>query len=392
MALAATVRPRSSSCERIFTAAAQPRISSGRLAILYIGASSGTSLQRARALSELGHEVVHIPSNIPHAWRLPQQIDPIFNIYRVANRIRPHPDFYGANLRALWAAGRRAFDVVWIDKGLSIGPATLDRLRGLLPRARFVSYSPDDMLNPANQSPRYLKSIGSYDLHVTTKSYNVPELAQIGAKEVLFVDNAFDPATHRPIQLSREDEARFAAEVGFIGWFEEERADWIYQLAVAGIRVTVRGPDWSRFKKSHPLLEVCDTWVGDAEYARVLSATKINLGFLRKINRDLQTTRSVEIPACRAFMLGERTAEHLRLFEEGKEAEFFASFEELLAKCRHYLAHDLERRKIAAAGYRRCHAGYSNTQRLSGILEHLLDKPQPAVALVEAPLRLAFAH
>jgi spore maturation protein CgeB len=247
------------------------------------------------------------------------------------------------------------------------------------------------MLNPGCQSPRYLKSIGRYDLHITTKSYNVDELEQLGAKEVLFVDNAFDPAIHHPVDLSAEDAARLAADVGFIGFFEEDRAELMYQLAVAGIRVTVRGPDWSRFDKKHPLLEVVDTWVGDADYARLLSATKINLGFLRKDNRDLQTTRSIEIPGCRAFMLAERTTEHRRLFEEGKEAEFFASFEELLAKCRYYLDHDLERRRIAAAGYRRCHAGYTNAQRLSSMLEHVLGIPLPATTPV-TPLRLVYAN
>jgi spore maturation protein CgeB len=152
----------------------------------------------------------------------------------------------------------------------------------------------------------------------------------------------------------------------------------------------VRGPDWHRFKKSHPLLRVIDTWVGDADYARVLSATKINLGFLRKGNRDQQTTRSVEIPGCRAFMLAERTAEHRRLFEEGKEAEFFGSFAELLAKCRHYLTHDLERRRIAAAGYHRCHAGYTNIQRLPAMLEHALGLPLRA-STPAAPFRLVIA-
>jgi hypothetical protein len=361
---AAHARPLGNSRHPVAPAPARPA-ARDELAILYIGAANGTSLQRARALSEIGHSVVHIPSNIPRLWRLPYQIDPIYNAYRVVNRIRRAPDFHAANLRAIWAASRRSFDVVWVDKGLWISPSTLDQLRALQPRARFVSYSPDDMLNPANQSPRYLKSIGRYDLHITTKSYNVAELEELGAKEVLFVDNAFDPSIHRPVELSREDEARFAADAGFVGFFEEDRAELMYQLAAAGIRVTVRGPNWRLFGKSHPLLEV------------------------RKAYRDLQTTRSIEIPGCRAFMLAERTAEHRRLFTEGKEAEFFGSFEELLAKCRYYLAHDLERRKIAAAGYRRCHAGYTNAQRLSSMLEHVLRIPLPARV---APLRLAFAN
>jgi hypothetical protein len=341
------------------------------LSILYIGANTGTCLQRALAFRALGHRVVHIPTDIPRARRVPQPLHPLFNVYRIARRFRPHPDVYAANWRALWAARQGGFDLVWVDKGLSIAGATLDRLRARLRGARLVAYSPDDMLNPIYQSPRYREAIDRYDLHVTTKSYNVAELRELGARDVFFVDNAFDPATHRPVAVSAADAARFAAEVGFVGGFEPARAELMLRLAAAGIPVTVRGPDWRRFGKSHPLLRIFDTYVGDADYARVLCATRINLGFLRKENRDLQTTRSIEIPACRAFMLAERTDEHRRLFQEGREAEFFGGFEELLAKCRHYLAHDLERRRIAEAGYRRCQAGYSNAARLSAVLDRL---------------------
>ena len=105
------------------------------------------------------------------------------------------------------------------------------------------------------------------------------------------------------------------------------------------------------------------------EYAKVLNATKINLCFLRKLNRDVQTTRSVEIPACGAFMLAERTEEHRRLFAEGVEVDYFEGVEELERKCRWYLANDEERDDMARRARARCvDHGYSNSERLRKVL------------------------
>jgi spore maturation protein CgeB len=345
-----------------------------RLRILYVGPAFGTCLQRAEALRDLGHDVCHLPSGIPNgSWR--------YRVYAVLSLACEAPDVFGANRAIVQATKKMPFDVLWIDKGLSISPRTLDRVRHIRPTTLIVSYSPDDMSNPSNQSTRYLAAIPLFDLHVTTKSYNVAELREKGAPDVLFVDNAYDPAVHRPLALSDEDLERFGAEVGFVGFFEEDRANHILALARAGIPVTVHGPGWRRLGGIHKNLLIKESFLNGMDYVKAINATRINLGFLRKANRDHQTTRSIEIPACGAFMLAERTEEHLRLFEEHKEAGYFHDSDELLAKCRYYLVHSEERRRIAAAGMRRCiESGYSNQRRLASVLAHLLtlrDRVQP---------------
>jgi spore maturation protein CgeB len=82
----------------------------------------------------------------------------------------------------------------------------------------------------------------------------------------------------------------------------------------------------------------------------------------------------MEIPACAAFMLAERTSEHLRLFEEGREAAYFDGDEEMVGKARYYLERDDERVAIAAAARRRCvESGYSHHDRLRYMLRVLRD-------------------
>ena len=75
-------------------------------------------------------------------------------------------------------------------------------------------------------------------------------------------------------------------------------------------------------------------------------------------------------------MLAERTTDHLRLFEEGREAAYFSSPDELVAKVRHYLAHHDERRAVAAAGRERCRTGgYDLDTRARRTLSDVLGAP-----------------
>lgn len=339
--------------------------------VLYVGQlfDGSTALHRADALERLGANIVRVDSTRQRG--LAERA--VNKIWKNLSGAQTGEISLNRNIQNLIKS--QPFDLLWIDKGMQIGSDTLRLFKTLNPGARSVHYSPDDMLNPDNQSPKYLLSVPLYDLHVTTKSYNVEELKKIGAKDVMMVGNAYAPELHRRIALSADEVQYFGASVAFIGAFEADRAEMILRLTAAGCSVRVWGKGWRKWQNKHPRLEVVPETLMGENYVKVLNATEINLCFLRKVNRDLQTTRTMEIPACGGFMLAERTTEHQELFEEGTEAVFFTTAEELIEKVKFYTANPDKRRQIAAAGYRRCLiSGYSNDERLKRVFTYLFTK------------------
>jgi spore maturation protein CgeB len=219
----------------------------------------------------------------------------------------------------------------------------------------------------------YRLGLRYYDLVFTTKKYNLTELKQFGARDVMLFLDSYDEKIHKPMNLTESEIERFSCDVGAIGAFEGERADSLLHLAKHGIKLNVWGNGWGKSVNLHPNMKVKNQFLFGDEYSKAICATKINLNFLRKINRDEVTSRSVEIPACGGFMLGERTARHLEFFEEGKEAEFFGSNDEMLEKVRTYLKNDEHRGAIARAGRRRCEmSNYSLSAQLNKMLKSVL--------------------
>lgn len=340
--------------------------------VLYIGPlfSGSTALHRMQALQALGCEIFPVNTELPlgfgltiNSWR--------GVLKRVMKRTDPYLDWQRVHAKVRSFVKQHAFDVVWVDKGMRLKSELLQWIKKQQPTTVLVNYSPDDMFNPANQTTRYLNGLPLYDLFVTTKSYNVKELETAGARAVCFVGNAFEPSIHKPVQLSQAESDKWGCQVCFVGACEAERQRSIEALAKAGVHVGLFGP-WEHLAAKYANVRCHTGFFADEAYAKALCAGKIGLGFLRKVNRDLQTTRSIELPACGVFMLAERTNEHLELFEEGKEAEFFSSDEELLSKVHYYLENDDLRKEIAAAGRWRClNSGYSNEGRLKTVLDRI---------------------
>jgi spore maturation protein CgeB len=341
--------------------------------ILYVGnEDKATTKQRLMALREM-----QINFDVVYTYLLDQKISVIKRIYRaISFRLGYFPERNNENKQILERLTGKKYDILFIEKGLSIKASTIIAAKKLYPFLKIVSYSLDDVMNRNNSSVYFRRSIPLYDFLFTNKKYNVEELKMMGAKNVFYFRNAFSPQVHRPVHVTEEEKEFFGCEVAFIGTFEDERAAYIKFLANNGIKIKIWG--WSKTAETsgmqHSNIQIMQQHVYDDEYAKVVCSSKINLCFLRKENRDKETTRSIEIPACGGFMIAERTNEHRELFKEDEEAVFFNSKNELLQKIKHYLLNHNERVMIAKCGLARClNSNYSYQKQLSDIFSTVME-------------------
>lgn len=337
-----------------------------RLSILYLGPLSGTCLDRAHALRRLGHRVHHVDLR---DW-LPRTVWVDRLAWRLGGGL-----FSPLLLRALprQLEGRR-FDLAYVDGGEWVTPAIVGVLRRHAPRV--LNYNIDDPLGPRDWARfrAYRQSLPHYDLSVVMREHNIAEARRCGARRVLQVHRAADEVAHAPRPLSEADHRQWDSEVLFLGSWMPERGPFLAELIRRGVPLTIRGPHWYKARE-WPALRAY--WRGGAlhgdDYAKAIQCAKVNLGLLSKGNRDLHTTRSLEIPALGALLCAERTVEHLAMYEEGEEALFWADAAECAARCRWALAHEPQRAAAAAAGRRRLlRNGHSNQAILARILQAAL--------------------
>lgn len=336
--------------------------------ILFIGDLNqyGRGYQRYRTLKEMGHDVVAYSHTYVSE---PNKIRPPTLLYKIFWKLRIPLDDMGVNFALRREIKKNSFDVIWIEKGNMIWPWILKHLKRVSPNSSLISCSEDDMFVRHGHSLWYRWGISNYDIVFTTKTYNLSELLSFGAKRTALFLDSYDEQMHKKISQASLQKNCFSADVSAIGAFENDRAMSMLYLAQNGIKVTVWGNGWSSWVDRHPNLDVRNKFLFGEDYSRAICSSKININFLRKINRDEVTSRSVEIPACGGFMLAERTERHSSFFEEGTEAEFFSSNQELLEKVRQYLENESAREKIAMAGHQRCiKSGYSMRAQLGAML------------------------
>lgn len=332
------------------------------LSILYFGPVSGTCLDRAHALRRLGHSVEHM--DLRHLLPKTPWVDRI--TWRIDGSLFAPWIMCGLGARL---AGLN-FDLCYVDGGEWVTPKVISLLRQHA--AKIINYNIDDPLGPRDGArfKAYRRSLPHYDLNAVVRQENVAEAYALGAKNVMRVYRSADEITHAPRPLTAEDHQTWDSEVLFLGTWFPERGPFLLDLIQRGVPLTIRGTNWH---KAVEWPQLKSHWKGGAiagdDYAKAIQCAKVNLGLLSKENRDLHTTRSLEIPASGSLLCAERTDEHIAMYAEGQEAIFWKDAEECAAMCRLALAEENRRRAIAEAGHQRVKKnGHYNEMILASII------------------------
>jgi len=328
-------------------------LASKSLNILYLGDENPntTSFHRCVALRRLGCNV-----DVVNPYKFLQPFPRYINRLSYRTGYRLLAKYF---LRLIAASLLRNFphsyDLIWINGGELLGPTVLRWLKQKF-QCPVILYQNDDPTGSRDRARfgSLRDAVSLYDLCVCVRSETALELLALGAPRTLRVLMSFDEVQH-----SGHDDfsnSKPSSSIAFVGTLipGEGRDQFLLDLIKAGIPLEIRGNNWQGGVVD-PLLKAAFSGSGvtGKAYSQALRSASACLGFLSHGNRDLHTTRSVEIPACAGLLCAERTSEHQLLYEEGVEAFFWYNVAECAEQCKILLDNHSLNHKIRSGAYRR---------------------------------------
>jgi spore maturation protein CgeB len=303
----------------------------------------------AKALESLGHEVCLWDWAPLHSSGI---------VGRCERRFLLGPGIGRINRAMLERVASARPDVVLVYAMLPILASTVSSLAKKVWVTGYHNDNPFGGFGRKAYFRNWRAAIPRFNSHHVFRANNVENYQEMGVLRVRVLLPFYVPWIDRVPPMTAEDTLRLGHDVVFVGHAEKDlRLECVARVLSAGLPLKVYGgPEyWRRYlsRDNWRQIEPVSTVFGE-DYRKVLAGSKISLCFFSQANRDEVTFRLFEITAAGGFLLCQRSALALKLFQEDREAAFFSTPDELAKKCRYYLAHENERRNIAQAGRQRC--------------------------------------
>ena len=318
--------------------------------ILYIGDSNlnSTAAHRAKALERLGHVVIQKNPYDIFKSRKFEFIHFRTGYYLVQHLINKWVENIINTIQKP--------DLIWVDSGELLGAKSVKILKTF--NVPVILYNIDDPTGKrdGHKFDSLIKALPYYDQVVVVRAETERECLNLGAQRVMRVHRSYDEVAHQPYVSLADIPSKFKSEVVFVGtWMRHEKRDEFFmELLKYNIPFRIWGDRWEKSPYWDSLKSVYGGGsLSGREYVAAMQGAKICLGLLSKGNRDLHTTRTLEIPYAGGLLCAERTTEHLDMYVEGEEAVFWSDAKECAAVCKELLANDAKRESIRDAGIRR---------------------------------------
>ncbi|RJR35883.1 MAG: hypothetical protein C4567_14365 [Deltaproteobacteria bacterium] len=221
------------------------------------------------------------------------------------------------------------------------------------------------------------------------------ELKARGVKNFACLPLAADLEAYHPLELAPEEKRRFGSALSFVGAGYYNRRQFFQGLTDFDFKIW--GSEWELHSPLGLCIQNQAARVSAEDSVKIFNASRINLNlhsspFHAGINPqgDYLNPRVFDLAACGAFQLVDWRGQLAEFFTPDQELATFTSLTEAREKISYYLAHEDERRRLAAASRERVLREHTYARRLAGALEIIQDlhpqslpprQPQESAAL-----------
>lgn len=257
---------------------------------------------------------------------------------KIFYRISPKLYLKNINIELLkyLSSGDLRYDLIIIFKGMQLFPEAVKVIKDYC--HLLVNYNLDHpyLYFSRGSGNNYVKnSISTYDIYFSYSRNIVKGLKSLYGVDSYQIPFATDDQIELKTNISRLSYVN--KNTIFIGAWDKERDKFLSELENSNILIfgdkfwgtRSSKVNQGRFQKEK---------LYDAEYYYASSAAIGSINILRKQNiiEQSHNMRTFEVPGCGGLLLSQRTEEQMEYFEDGKEAIFFDSIEELSDKI-HFL-------------------------------------------------------
>jgi spore maturation protein CgeB len=250
-------------------------------------------------------------------------------------------------------------DLIFMIKADNITFQTLKSIKIINKNIKIINFYPDNPFTfwNGNSSANILLSLPIYDLFLIWSHQLIPILYSAGAKNVAYFPFGFDKTLfNEEIATASENVQIYDSDVCFVGSWDPERETWLTQLMQRNptLNLAIWGNRWD---ENLPQISILKTYLkGSAIYGidmmKAFRLSRIVLNFIRRQNLDAHNMRTIEVAACKSFLLTERTKDQAELlFKEGVNIECFENIDDLTNKINFYLSNHNARAVITQNGY-----------------------------------------